>query len=124
MDDPGYLPLYGAEAIAGQLRTLGKPYYLYTVCGGRHEWSGKPMSDNVAEIIDFLYHDVLGQEQRQITSDSVIGAGGMSGISGVCVLPISSPGCLIIEILHLPGYSAIFWMLISKKICLLIRTIL
>lgn len=66
VDDPGYLPLYGAEAIAGQLRTLGKPYYLYTVCGGRHEWSGKPMSDNVAEIVDFLYHDVLGQEQRQM----------------------------------------------------------
>ena len=64
--DPGYLPLYGAEAIAEKLRALGKPYYLYTVCRGRHEWAGKPISDNVTEITDFLYHDVLTKEQRQI----------------------------------------------------------
>lgn len=64
--DPGYMPLYGGEAIAGKLRELGKPYYLYTVCRGRHEWAGQPMSDNVAEITDFLYYDVLQQEHRQI----------------------------------------------------------
>ena len=64
--EPGYMPLYGAEAIAEKLRALGKPYYLYTVCRGRHEWAGEPLSNNVAEIIDFLYHDVLNREQRQI----------------------------------------------------------
>ena len=65
VSDPGYLSLYGAEAIAEKLRALGKPYYLYTVCRGRHEWAGKPLSDNVAEITDFLYHDVLQKERRQ-----------------------------------------------------------
>lgn len=64
--EPGYMPLYGAEAIAGKLRELGKPYYLYTVCGGRHEWAGKPKSANVTEIVDFLYHDVIKQEFRQL----------------------------------------------------------
>ena len=66
VDQPGYMPLYGAQAIADQLQTLGKPYYLYTVCRGGHEWAGKPLTENVAEITDFLYHDVLQQEQRQI----------------------------------------------------------
>ena len=66
VSEPGYLPLYGAQAIADQLRVLGKPYYLYTVCQGRHEWAGKPLVNNVAEILDFLYHDVLQGEQRQI----------------------------------------------------------
>lgn len=63
---PGYLPLYGAEAIVNKLRELGKPYYLYTVCQGGHEWASKPKTDNVAAITDFLYHDVLGGKQRQI----------------------------------------------------------
>ncbi|WKN43715.1 alpha/beta hydrolase [Tunicatimonas pelagia] len=64
--EPGYMPLYGAEAIAGKLRELGKPYYLYTVCRGRHEWAGRPLANNVAEITDFLYHDVLHQQKRQL----------------------------------------------------------
>lgn len=66
VSESGYLPLYGAEAIADRLRALGKPYYLYTVCQGRHEWAGKPLANNVAEILDFLYYDVLQAEQRQI----------------------------------------------------------
>ncbi|MEM8967358.1 MAG: alpha/beta hydrolase [Bacteroidota bacterium] len=64
--EPGYMPLYGAEVISAKLRELGKPYYLYTVCQGRHEWAGRPLSNNVAEITDFLYHDVLNQEKRQL----------------------------------------------------------
>jgi acetyl esterase/lipase len=64
--EPGYMPLYGAEAITGKLRDLGKPYYLYTVCGGRHEWAGHPKANNLAEITDFLYHDVLQQRFRQL----------------------------------------------------------
>jgi len=64
--EPGYMPLYGAEVITDKLRELGKPYYLYTVCGGRHEWAGQPKSNNLAEITDFLYHDVLQQKFRQL----------------------------------------------------------
>ncbi|MGB3587471.1 MAG: alpha/beta hydrolase [Tunicatimonas sp.] len=64
--EPGYMPLYGPEAITDKLRELGKPYYLYTVCRGRHEWAGRPLANNVAEITDFLYHDVLQQQSRQL----------------------------------------------------------
>ncbi len=64
--EPGYMPLYGPEAITDKLRELGKSYYLYTVCRGRHEWAGRPLANNVAEITDFLYHDVLQQQKRQI----------------------------------------------------------
>lgn len=62
------MPLYGAEAIAGKLQELGKPYYLYTICRGRHEWAGQPRVQNLTEITDFLYHDVLKQEFRQLHS--------------------------------------------------------
>jgi len=65
-DQPGYMPLYGAYAITEKLAALGKPYYLYTACGGKHEWAGKPLTNNVSEITDFLYHDVLMGEKRQM----------------------------------------------------------
>ncbi|MFP4090412.1 MAG: alpha/beta hydrolase [Cyclobacteriaceae bacterium] len=64
--DPGYMTLYGGKAIADKLAALGKGFYLYTACTGRHEWAGKPMTNNVDEITDFLYHDVLMGEKRQI----------------------------------------------------------
>ena len=63
---PGYMPLFGGQSISEKLRALGKPFYLYTACGGRHEWAGKPMGGNRSEITDFLYHDVLMGEKRQI----------------------------------------------------------
>lgn len=66
VDEPGYMPLYGAEAISDKLRELGKSFYLYTVCRGRHEWAGRPLANNVAEITDFLYHDVLLHQRRQV----------------------------------------------------------
>lgn len=66
VSDPGYMPLYGAEAISGKLRELGKPYYLYSICRGRHEWASEPMQANLSEITDFMYHDVLKQEKRQL----------------------------------------------------------
>jgi acetyl esterase/lipase len=65
-DQPGYMPLFGAYAITQKMAALGKPYYLYTACGGKHEWAGKPLTNNVAEITDFLYHDVLMGEKRQM----------------------------------------------------------
>ncbi|MGD1889193.1 MAG: alpha/beta hydrolase [Cyclobacteriaceae bacterium] len=64
--EPGYMPLFGAEAITAKLRELGKSYYLHTVCGGRHEWAGRPKANNLAEITDFLYRDVLQQKFRQL----------------------------------------------------------
>ncbi|MDX2301295.1 MAG: alpha/beta hydrolase [Microscillaceae bacterium] len=64
---PGYLPLYGGYAIAERLKSLGKSYYLVTACKGGHEWAGIPLSQNLTEISDFLYKDVLQKAQiRQI----------------------------------------------------------
>jgi hypothetical protein len=64
--DPGYMTLYGAKAIADKQEALGRGFYLYTACTGRHEWAGKPMTHNVDEVTDFLYHDVLMGQKRQI----------------------------------------------------------
>lgn len=64
--DPGYLVLYGAYAIAEQLRNLGKPFYLVTGCQGRHEWNDKPLFEYVPEITNFVYQDILQNKQRQI----------------------------------------------------------
>lgn len=63
---PGYLILHGSKAIADRLHTLGKPYYLFTACGGAHEWAGRPIVDRQAVIVDFLYRDVVRDEFRQI----------------------------------------------------------
>lgn len=63
---PGYLILHGAKSIADRLHTLGKPYYLFTACGGAHEWAGRPIVDRQATIIDFLYQDVLQGTWRQV----------------------------------------------------------
>lgn len=64
--DPGYMTLYGGQAITEKMAQLGEGFYLYTACAGRHEWAGKPMTNNVEEITDFIYHDVLQGEKRQI----------------------------------------------------------
>lgn len=64
--DPGYVILHGARAIADRHRALGKPYYLFTVCNGRHEWASQPMRDYPHLIADFLYRDVLLGHFRQV----------------------------------------------------------
>ena len=64
--DPGYMTLYGGQAIAEKMAQLGEGFYLYTACNGRHEWAGKPMTNNVKEITDFFYYDVLQGKKRQI----------------------------------------------------------
>jgi len=63
---PGYLILHGSYTIAGKLKKLGTPYWLYTYCNGAHEIAGKPMSANINEIIDFCYSFVVnkGKEQK------------------------------------------------------------
>jgi hypothetical protein len=45
---------------------LGKPYYLFTDCGGGHEWASKPMVDQREIITDFLFNDVIKGKKRQI----------------------------------------------------------
>ncbi|TCK69406.1 acetyl esterase/lipase [Winogradskyella wandonensis] len=63
--DKGYMMLYGSRAIADRLKGLGKPYYLFSINGGTHSWSGIPMSRCVSEVTDFLYNDVLNNAKRQ-----------------------------------------------------------
>jgi acetyl esterase/lipase len=63
--DIGYLPLYGAKAIAKRLKSLNKPYYLYAVKNGDHSWNSRPIYQCRKEILDFLYFDVLQQKNRQ-----------------------------------------------------------
>ena len=64
-DQSGYLMLYGPEVIAGKLRRLGKPYWLYTICGGDHAVAGMPMTDYFEEIIRFCHDYVLEKKLEQ-----------------------------------------------------------
>ncbi|SHH63614.1 alpha/beta hydrolase [Winogradskyella jejuensis] len=61
----GYMLLYGSRAIADRLKGLGKSYYLFSINGGTHSWSGIPMSRCIMEVTDFLYNDVLNNAKRQ-----------------------------------------------------------
>jgi len=64
-DDIGYLPLYGSKSIANRLKSLQKPYYLYSIENGDHSWNSRPMHQCRKEILDFLYFDVLEKKNRQ-----------------------------------------------------------
>lgn len=64
-NDVGYLPLFGSKVIAKKLKSLNKSYYLYTVENGDHSWNSRPMYQCRKEILDFLYFDVLQQQNRQ-----------------------------------------------------------
>lgn len=63
--DTGYLKLYGSKAIANKLKKIGKPYYLYTAEEGNHSWNSIPIFECKKEILDFLFFDVLKNQQRQ-----------------------------------------------------------
>ena len=65
--DKGHLILYGSGAIAERLKGLGTAYYLYAEPGGTHAWAGRPMSQCFAEIVDFIYHDVVNPDQTRQT---------------------------------------------------------
>lgn len=65
-ETPGYLMLHGAYAIAERLRKLGKGFYLVTGCYGKHEWNATPLTQHMDRITDFIYHDILIGEKRQI----------------------------------------------------------
>ncbi|MHB0756237.1 alpha/beta hydrolase family protein [Polaribacter sp. M15] len=64
-NDVGYLPLFGSQTIANQLKLINKSYYLYAVKNGDHSWNSRPMYQCRTEILDFLYYDVLKQNNRQ-----------------------------------------------------------
>ncbi|RNC86335.1 MAG: alpha/beta hydrolase [Winogradskyella sp.] len=61
----GYMILHGSRAIADRLKGLGKSYYLFSINGGTHSWSGIPLNRCVMEVTDFLYNDVLNDAKRQ-----------------------------------------------------------
>lgn len=63
---PGYLILYGGQAIAEKLRLLGKPYWLHTTCGGNHSLAGSPMTRYFDEIMEFSWRFVLNGALDQI----------------------------------------------------------
>lgn len=67
-DSKGYLTLYGPAPILEKLRNLGKGYYCVSGCFGQHEWNALPLKDYTEAITDFLYHDVIRREKRQIHS--------------------------------------------------------
>lgn len=64
-DAKGYMMLYGSRAIADRLKGLGKSYYLFSINGGTHSWSGIPMNRCITEVTDFIYNDVLNNANRQ-----------------------------------------------------------
>lgn len=64
-ESKGYMMLYGSRAIADRLKGLGKSYFLFSVNGGTHSWSGIPMYRCIMEVTDFLYNDVLNDGKRQ-----------------------------------------------------------
>ncbi len=64
-DQPGYIMLHGGYSIAEKLRQLGKPYWLISICGGKHEWAGKPMKTHFDEIIQFCNQYVIEGKKEQ-----------------------------------------------------------
>ncbi len=63
--DPGFMMLFGSQAIAERLQRLQKSVYLVTDCGGGHEWNEKPIRMPYIHMIeDFLRFDVLEETQR------------------------------------------------------------
>jgi len=67
----GYLPLHGAHTMADKLDQMGASYYLHTTCNGGHELASQPMRQYFDEIIDFLYQDVMINQNRQIRKEVV-----------------------------------------------------
>ena len=78
--DAGYLLLYGAKPIADRLEHLHRGYYLVTGCNGGHEWASSPLDNQRTEVVDFLYHDVLQNQHRQIRHFTATGKESCSGM--------------------------------------------
>lgn len=69
--EPGFMMLYGAAPIARRLKGLGVPYYLYSITGGSHGWSGTPVNRCFTEIVDFLYNDIINPKTLRQTERTI-----------------------------------------------------
>lgn len=63
---PGYLPLFGAGAIAYRLKALDKPYILVSGTEGGHGWADKPMFEHLDYIAEFMGNPEKLREFRQV----------------------------------------------------------
>ncbi|HKJ42594.1 MAG TPA: carboxylesterase family protein [Sunxiuqinia sp.] len=64
--NPGYLIMHGSKTIADKLEALGKPFWLYTICGGNHSVAGTPMTEYFDQIMTFCHDFVLKHSLEQI----------------------------------------------------------
>jgi len=69
--DDGYFILNGSRVIADRLKKFDASYYLYSIQGGTHAWAGIPTKKCFAEIIDFLYNDVLFPKYKRQTERTI-----------------------------------------------------
>jgi len=76
-DAVGYLPLYGANAIARRLDQIGGSYHLVASCGGRHEWNDRPLFEHVDELSEVCYKMVVTKQFHQ--ASRIIDQGGDCG---------------------------------------------
>lgn len=63
-NDPGYLILNGSYTITHKLAQLDVPYWLYTICGGGHEITGKPLMNYLDTMVDFCYNFIIKKEKE------------------------------------------------------------
>jgi len=66
-EDTGYLPLFGANAIARRLHQLDRSYVLVADCGGRHEWNDKPLLRYYDQMSRAIYRLMLLRKKEQQT---------------------------------------------------------
>ncbi len=82
---PGYLILNGPATITQKLDKLNAPYWLYTFCGGGHEYSDKPMTDYFDVITEFCHRFVINEEKESLkTVEKGITKGGIYGVFEFC----------------------------------------
>lgn len=83
--NPGYLVLNGPATITQKLDKLNSPYWLYTFCGGGHEYSDKPMTDFFDVIAEFCFKFVIKGEKNSVkTIEKGISKGGIYGEYEFC----------------------------------------
>ncbi len=73
----GYLPLFGANAIAKRLDEVGGSYHLVASCGGRHEWNDRPLFEYVDELSEVCYKMIVTDQFHQ--ASRIIDQGGDCG---------------------------------------------
>lgn len=61
-DETGFMMLYGSYPLAMKLKTLDKPYYLLTDCGGGHEWASKPIEEKYLKHLNLFLEWVIRRD--------------------------------------------------------------